>query len=78
MSHHACMKWFILFLCVDIRLISRMLYSLMKVLGDNIQRDGAKRNLAEGGVSGSVGGKMRGVAALGSDQLDVVFFNEST
>lgn len=73
------MKWFILFLCVDIRLISWMvLYFLMEVLGDNIQRDGAKRNRAEGGVSGSVGGKMRGVAALGSDQLDVVFFNEST
>jgi len=31
-----------------------------------------------GGVSGSVGGKLRGMTALGSDQLDVVFFNEST
>ena len=47
MSHHACMKWFILFLCVDIRLNSRMLYYLMEVLGDNIQRDEAKRNRAE-------------------------------
>ena len=55
-----------------------VLYFLMEVLGDNIQRDGAKRNRAEGGVSGSVGGKLRGMTALGSDQLDVVFFNEST
>ena len=56
MSRHACMKRFILFLCVDIRLISRMLYLLMEVLGDNIQRDEAKRNRAE---EGSAGGKLR-------------------
>ncbi|MEQ2650410.1 hypothetical protein AAAT93_00890 [Coprococcus hominis (ex Arizal et al. 2022)] len=42
------MKRFVLFLYVDIRLISRMLYFLMEVLGDNIQRDEAKRNRAEG------------------------------
>jgi len=29
-------------------------------------------------TSGSVGGKMRGVAALRIDQPDVVIFNEST
>lgn len=55
-----------------------MQYSLMKVLGDNIQRDEVKRNRAEEGNRCSVGGKLRGVTALGFGQLDVVFFNEST
>ncbi|HBW54594.1 MAG TPA: hypothetical protein DEF65_07385 [Lachnospiraceae bacterium] len=70
------MKRFILFLCVDIRLISRMLYLLMEVLGDNIQRDEAKRNRAEEGVSGSAGGNMRCMAALRSitrGRLRVIF-----
>ena len=60
------------FLCVAIRLISWMvLYFLMEVLGDNIQRDGAKRNRAEGGVSGSVGGKLRGMTVLRFGQANV-------
>ena len=50
----------------------------MKVLGDNMQRDGAKRNRAEEGVSGSAGGKLRGMAALRADQPDAVFTNGST
>ena len=43
-----------------------MLYFLMEVLGDNIQRDEAKRNRAEEGItSGIAGGKMRGWLLLG-------------
>lgn len=43
-----------------------------------MQRDGAKRNRAEEGVSGSAGGKLRGMAALRADQPDAVFTNGST
>lgn len=45
-----------------------MLYLLMEVFGDNIQRDEAKRNRAE---EGSAGGKMRVMAALRFGQANV-------
>ena len=47
-----------------------MQYFLMKVLGDNIQRDGAKRNRAEGGHNRARHGrKMRGMTALRPDYI---------